>query len=346
MTALTLLAFLLLLGTAILVHELGHFLAARVVRVRIDELGIGLPPRLKELGTWNGTQLTLNWIPLGGFVRPAGEFDASVPDGLAASPALHRALVFLAGSAANLVLALALVTLGMMLGWPDRVAVEQVMPGSPADAAGLLPGDLVLSADGLEINDTMDLHGIIHASLGKSLGLDLLRGERLLHIELTPRTSWPEGQGPAGFMTRFDLTRYPVPTAVQRAASQLLNLIGATAELSIQLLNGSAETGSVRLSGPLGLKQMSDQAVRTAVDLGEIYPMLYLGAWISVALALTNMLPLPALDGGRLLFVLLGLLRGRRFDLRLEKLIHAAGMVGLLALLLVLTARDILDPLF
>lgn len=345
-TLLSLAIFLLLIGSAILIHELGHFLAARSAGVRIEELGLGLPPRMKRLGSWRGTEITLNWIPLGGFVRPAGEFDASVPGGLASSPAPARIAVLLAGSGANLLLALSLLSAGMAIGWPDQVEVAAVMPGSPAEAAGLLPGDVVVAAEGVEIHDTGQLSSLIYGHVGESISLNLLRGDQTQLLELTPRTAWPEGEGPAGFMTRFRVVRYPLPKAVARGAAQLAGLIRSTVQLSARLITGEADAGTVRLSGPLGLKQLSDQAVDTALDIREGFPILYIGAWISVALALTNLLPLPALDGGRVLFVVLGVLRGKQIDARVEKLVHAVGMIGLLALLLALTARDIVDPLF
>jgi regulator of sigma E protease len=345
-TLMSLAIFLLLIGSAIVIHELGHFLAARGARVRIVELGIGLPPRIKTLGNWRGTAITLNWIPLGAFVRPAGEFDPSVAGGLAASLPLARIAVLLAGSGANFLLAFALLTAGMVTGWPDQVEVTEIMAGSPAEIAGVLPGDVVESAEDIEIHDTGELRDLIYDHISEPITLSLLRGDRASVIELTPRASWPEGEGPAGFMTKFRIARYPLPRAAARGAAQLAGLIRSTAQLSARLLLGEGEADSVRLSGPLGLKQLSDQAVDTALEIGEGFPILYIGAWISVALALTNLLPLPALDGGRVLFVVLGLLWGRQIDAKVEKLFHAAGMVGLLALLLALTARDIVDPLF
>jgi len=345
-TLFSLAIFLLLVGSAILIHEVGHFLAARGAGVRIEELGLGLPPRIKRLGEWRGTAITLNWIPLGGFVRPAGEFDPSVQGGLAASPALARIAVLLAGSGANLLLAYGLLSAGMAVGWPDQVEVTAVMAGSPADAAGLLPGDVVEAAEGVEIHGTEGLRDLIRDHIGQPITLSLLRGSQSAEIVLTPMESWPEGEGPAGFLSRFKIVRYPLPRAASRGAAQLAGLVRSTAQLSARLLLGEEETESVRLSGPLGLKQLSDQAVDTAFEIEEGFPVLYIGAWISVALALTNLLPLPALDGGRVVFILLGVLRGRQIDAKVEKVVHAVGMVGLLALLLALTARDIVDPLF
>ncbi len=136
-------AFGAILGAVILVHELGHFAAARAVRVRIKELGIGLPPRLARLGSFWGAEISLNLIPLGGFVRPAGEFDSSVSDGLAASSSMARIGILSAGSLANLLLSVVLMTAAFMLGWPDQIEVLSVETGSPAAAAGLLPADRI-----------------------------------------------------------------------------------------------------------------------------------------------------------------------------------------------------------
>ncbi len=341
-----LIAFGAILGAVILVHELGHFAAARAVRVRIKELGIGLPPRLARLGSFWGAEISLNWVPLGGFVRPEGEFDASVSDGLAASSPMARIGILSAGSLANLLLSVVLMTAAFMLGWPDQVEVLSVETGSPAAAAGLLPADRILKAGGQPIREAGELRDILAAATGAPVRLEIARGEQIVETTIRPRTHPPEGHGPAGFTSSGVLIRYEPLPAFARAAEKVADLIAATVQVTADALGPGKNHPGVRLAGPLGLKQASDQAVRNASDWEEPFPVLFLTAWLSLAVAMTNLLPLPALDGGRILLVLIEAIRSRRMDPKVEKWVHALGMGVLLVLTLALTARDVMDPLF
>ncbi len=341
-----LIAFGAILGGVVLVHELGHFAAARACGVRIKELGIGLPPRLARLGSLWGAEISLNWVPLGGFVRPAGEFDASVPDGLAASPPLARVGILSAGSLANLLLSVSLMTAAFMVGWPDQVEVISVEPGSPAAAAGLLPADRILSAGGEPVRESGELRHLLEASAGAPVVLEIERGALIVETTIFPRTDPPEGRGPAGFTSSAILVRYGPVAAFERATIKVADLFAATVRVTANALTPGDDDPDVRLAGPLGLKQASDQAVRNALDWNEPFPVLFLSAWLSLAVAMTNLLPLPALDGGRILLVFIEVIRSRRMQPKVEKWVHALGMASLLVLLLALTARDIADPLF
>lgn len=341
-----LIAFGAILGIVILVHELGHFAAARAVKVQIKELGIGLPPRLARLGSLWGSEISLNWIPLGGFVRPAGEFDASVSDGMAASSSLARISILGAGSLANLLLSVLLMTAAFMLGWPDQVEVLALETGSPAAAAGLMPADKILEADGKPIHEAGELRDILAAAMGAPVRLVIERGEQIVETTIRPRTHPPDGLGPAGFTSSGVLVRYGPVSAFGKATSKVGELIAATVQITAEALTPGEGDPGVRLAGPLGLKQASDQAVRNASDWKEPFPVLYLAAWLSLAVAMTNLLPLPALDGGRILLVIVEVVRSRPLEPKIEKLAHVLGMIGLLALTLALTVRDVLDPLF
>jgi regulator of sigma E protease len=339
-------AFGAILGVVVLIHELGHFAAARACRIRIRELGIGLPPRLVRLGSFLGAEISLNWIPLGGFVRPAGEFDASVSNGLAASPPMARIGVLSAGSLANLVLSVSLLTAAYVLGWPDQVEILAVEADSPAEAAGLLPADRILKAGGEPVREPGKLRDLLSASAGTPVLLEIERGGQIVTTTIWPRVDPPLGRGPAGFTSSGVLVQYKPHSAFARATEKTAELIAATARVTADALSPGSSDRDVRLAGPLGLKQASDQAVRNASDWKEPFPVLYLAAWLSLAVAMTNLLPLPALDGGRILLVLIEVVRSQPLEPRIEKLVHALGMLGLLALTLALTARDVMDPLF
>ncbi len=341
-----LLIFVFLLAGLVAIHELGHLVAAILCRVKVKEFGIGLPPRLLKLGEWRGMAITLNLVPLGGFVRPAGEFDPTVPNGLAASPAWARILVFAAGPLANFILGYFVFTAGFMTGWPDQVTVVSTLPGYPAEAAGLLPDDVILSANGQALRDSSQLTTILYANLGKPIELQVKRGSETLTLSMTPRANIAADERPVGLNTSNTYASQPLPVALLRAGEQVVIQIRETFGLPLRVLNRETKVEEVRFSGVVGLKQVSDKVVENSFKWKEIYPILHLTAVVSIALGLTNLLPLPALDGGRIAFVLLELLRGKPVNVKREKLIHAAGMVGLLGLMVMLVVQDVVNPLF
>jgi regulator of sigma E protease len=336
--------FIIILGVLVFVHELGHFIAALLARVKIKEFGFGLPPRLRRIASWRDTEITLNWLPLGGFVRPEGEFDPDIPEGLAASSPWARLGIFAAGPLANLIIGLCLLVLGFMAGWPDQVKVVDVFTVSPAEIAGLQSHDVITQVNGSPVHNTTELRDLIYENKGHPITFSIQRNGELSTITLTPRNTWPEGEGPAGFVTSGVIIKYKLPTALRRGVEQMIALVQETAHLTIRLARGQIPSGEARITGPVGLKQVSDQAVANAIQWDEWFPLLYLGAWMSTAIGLTNLLPLPALDGGRALFVGIEIFRGKRISIKVEKAIHAAGVVVLLILFAALTLNDIRHP--
>jgi regulator of sigma E protease len=233
-----------------------------------------------------------------------------------------------------------------MVGWPDQVEILSVEANSPAATAGLLQADRILMADGQSIRSPGELRELLEASAGAPVLLEIERGAQIIESTIWPRTNPPEGHGPAGFTSSGVLVRYEPLPAFVRATEKVADLISATVQVAVDALSPDKSNPGVRISGPLGLKQASDQAVRNASDWEEPFPVLYLAAWLSLAVAMTNLLPLPALDGGRILLVLIEAIRSQRTDPKVEKWVHALGMLCLLVLTLALTARDVMDPLF
>lgn len=343
MTGLASLLFLIaLLALLVAAHEAGHLIAALALRIRVAEVGLGLPPRLARLACFGPTAVTLNLVPLGGFVRPAGEHDRTVAGGLAGASPLRRLLVFVAGAAANLLLALAILTAGFATRWPDVVRVVSVAPGSPAEAAGLAAGDQILTLDGERVTLAEDLSRALSRLAGGTVRLEVLRGEQTLVLEVALRLTPPAGQGPAGFESTGELVSYPLPRAVARAAQTIGSMVTGTGQALAGLLRGE---GGVTVSGPIGLKHVSDQALENAVAWEVVYPVLYLAAWFSVAIGLFNLLPWPALDGGLALLALVEIASGRRLSDSAERRLQAYGMAVLLLLMLVLAAVDVLRTL-
>ncbi len=361
--------FIIIIGGLIFLHELGHFLAALKLGVKIKEFGLGFPPRL--LGTardkngqrrWfsvrapqdldpNSIIYSLNFLPLGGFVRPAGEDDPTVPNGLAAAPKLTRLIVLAAGPGANLLIGILVFTLAFATGWPqttDRLRIKGVVSDAPADVSGVQPGDIVLTANGETITAENNLlPEITHANLGQPVQLVLERSGRQLEITVIPRTEWPRNQGPMGVVLdrEWTLVTQPLPQAFLSSLTQIGLQVRETFLLPFRMIEGQMQTKEVRFVSVVGLKDISDQVVKTAVEVQAVFPLLQFIGLITVALALTNLLPLPALDGGRILFVLIEAVRGRRIDPLREGYVHVMGMLVLLALMVVMVINDIIDPI-
>lgn len=339
-----LLIFALVLGGLIFVHELGHFLVALRLGIKVKEFGLGFPPRLLTIGRWCGTDFTLNAIPFGGFVRPLGEDDPSIEGGLAAATPWRRVAVLVAGSVANVLLAILVLTVGFATRWPDRVTILEVAAHSPAESVGLRAGDIVLRANSQAIHLPPQLAEITYSSLGKTVRLEIQRNGATLEVTVVPRTEWPEAEGPIGVALSWEIITYPLPKAVVRALQETTHQIHEIVMVPARLITNQIQPGEVRLVSPVGLKAINDQAVDVAVQLGQLFPVLQLLAFVSLALAVTNLLPLPALDGGRILFVLLEKARGKRIAPEKEGLVHFVGMAMLLGLMAMLVIQDIMDP--
>ena len=176
------------LAALIIIHEFGHFTAARLFKIPVEEFGLGFPPRVATLFTAGGTKFTLNLLPLGGFVRPKGENDPEIPDGLAAANPWKRLGVLIAGPLANLLVGVVLYAMIInRLGAPvpDQVQVIEIAPGSPAEEAGLLPGDLIVQVNEQEIDGTESIHNAIYENLGEVTQITFLRDGEAATVALS-----------------------------------------------------------------------------------------------------------------------------------------------------------------
>jgi regulator of sigma E protease len=424
----TVVTFLVVLGVLVLVHELGHFLTARLFKVRVEEFGFGFPPRLyprpaivERLKTQGKTVYSLNALPLGGFVRLAGESgvvtpgrgssvrpgDAPVrdanavtaddPGAFATKPAWQRAIVLVAGAVNNMALAMGLVFLIFaVIGTPQpKIEIVGVALHSPAARAGIVPGDIVRSVDGRVPRDSADFKALTGAHPGRPVTLVLARQGHAYTVQLVPRTSGiPCDQGPMGVITN-PVDGHNVPVGAGQALNVALHVPAAMAQsiggALVQLAAGQTQTGGRGLPppgpsgctysslyvtfggqvhdepdvgtargvlqpdpclstsgsgsglvGPIGIiRQVGCEA--NAVHTQGWVPLLTLVAEISADLAIVNLLPIPALDGGRLLFVLISLVARRRLRPEVEGMAHALGMAALLTLIFVVSWHDVMN---
>jgi len=343
--------FLIVLTPIVLVHELGHFTAARLSNIKVDEFGFGLPPRALTITERGGTIFSLNWIPLGGFVRPAGEDDPDVPGGLAGASKRARLFVLSAGAGANFIMAFFVFWISFMLGAP-AVTIHAVNSGSPAEIAGLQTDDVILQANGMTVENSNVLTTIIYKEAGNPVTLLIERNGEEQAVTLTPRL--PEEyntatDGPTGISIGYStngkrLTHGVVESAIL-AVNSITDYVQMFFRMPMMLIRGEISAADARPVSVVGISQIAGQAAEASVFLGNVYPLLDMIAFISIALGLTNLLPIPALDGGRILFVLIEGVRGKRIEPEKEGMVHMVGMMLLLGLMAYMIVNDVINPI-
>ena len=304
-----------------------------------------------------GTEYTLNWMPVGGFTRMLGEEDPTAPDSFAAAPKRWRALTLFAGPLFNVVLAFVIFVVMYMAGAPEPkdivVVIGSIKPGSPSDVAGLVPGDLILAVNGQPTHRTNEVSQITRANLGQPIILSIQRDQARLELPATPRRADefdPAKEGPLGITIgeqalNWTLRFYSLPEALPLGLQATVGSIGATVLAPVAILRGLIPLSDARPVGPVGIAQIAGAQAEASLRLRGLFPILQLAGFLSVAIGLTNLLPLPALDGGRLVFILVEVIRRRRIDPRKETIVHLVGMALLLALMLLITFQDILNPI-
>jgi regulator of sigma E protease len=462
-------AFVLVLIPAVIIHEIGHFVAAKTVGITILEFGIGLPPRMVKLFTYKGTDYTLNWIPLGGFVRPLGEDivrqlgDESTEEdrkeaearGIQKTKSVNEArplsrIWFLAGGAlANFVMALVLFAVIALIGLPTitggrtnvlyvtpgsslgeaglqpldaveavndetylfsdeliarlyalegetvtlrvrRVGVEEpimltaqlpdvdtalsqqsapvivgVADDSPAQDSGLQPLDLIRSLNGVTVSNNEELRDLVMENRGSEVTLRVLREGQEIEVQITPRIEYPQDQGSMGvqlagapgmFAEALGLTfqdgdpqQAVLPLAfgdaISYATTRFSEVISTIASVPGRILSGDANEEELRLTSIVGISQIGSFYLQESIERNQPTLIIEYIALISLVLGLTNLLPIPALDGGRILFVIIEVIRGRPIAPEREGMVHLIGLALLLSLMVVVMFNDIVNPL-
>lgn len=339
---LTVASFLGMLIVLVFAHEFGHFITAKLAKVKVEEFGIGFPPRLFSFRK-EETTYSLNAIPLGGFTKMAGEEDPTIPNGLAGKSIPVRVLVLTAGSLMNILLPILFFTVSLMLPHNvvmEEVYVEEVAPGSPAYTAGIEPGDKIISVNNRPVNSRNDVVYSIQLHLGSEIKMLTLKIDGSQHeVYLTPRWRPPEGQGPTGILiTGTNITHvrksYPFWQAIPSSFVHCWEILMLFRnEIASWFIQGTLP----QLTGPIGIAELTGQVARAGLS-----PLLEFAALISINLAIINLFPFPGLDGGRLIFVFLEWVRrGEKISPKKEGLIHLIGMAVLLALIIVISYYDI-----
>jgi len=349
---LTIIVFIVILGLLIFVHELGHFWVAKRNGVKVEEFGFGFPPRI--FGIKRGeTTYSLNLIPLGGFVKILGEGgqEKQNPRSFAAKKIWRRAAILASGVTMNILLAVVLLSIGFMIGLPSavdddrevvgaKVKITQVEPGSPAERAGLKTGDAILAVSNpvqqIEIQKVAQVQEFSDQNRGQEISLAVEREKQLTELKIIPaQEGLPLGVG----LTRVADISYPWYRAIYEGLLGTIALvwliISYLGVLLWQLIVGGQMVGEI--AGPVGIFNLTGQAAR----MGFIY-ILQLTVLLTVNLAIINALPFPALDGGRLLFLLVEKIKGSPVSQRIEQAVHAAGFIFLILLMVLITVRDVI----
>jgi regulator of sigma E protease len=341
-TLITIIIGIVVLSILVLVHELGHFIPAKASGVLVEEFGIGLPPRL--FGIKRGeTIYSINWIPFGGFTKLSGEVDPDAPRSLASKSVWVRLLVLSGGILLNLILPFILLSVAYMIPHDivtGQVVIQEVNPGSPAEMAGIEPGDTILSVNGRTLSNGRDLARQVQLNLGKEITVGIEHEDLTMEeVSLTPRWRPPEGQGSMGVLSQ---TMNP---AIVPESYPFFQAIGVGTRSCFEVLtiyrNGIAGMilGTVPFvpAGPVAIVQITGEVAQAGIS-----PVFEIAAFISIAVAVTQMIPFPALDGGRILFVLIEWARrGKRVSPKIEGLVHSIGFIVLMALIVLISYQDV-----
>ncbi len=373
----SLLYFLAVLAVLVISHEFGHFIAAKKTGMGVHEFGFGFPPRFlgiqfkkdkklhfrfvlgnRDLNASDeeyGTVYSFNWLPLGGFVKIKGENgeEAADQNSFASKKYWQKSLVLCAGVLMNIVLAMVLLTAGYMIGLPQtvdsmtdvsnvadrRIEILQTLPGKPAEAAGIEAGDVILQVGDLQNPRLKQMQAYVDEHKNETILVRVKRDGEIIEKKIQPVVYSETGKGGLGIaIAEMGTVRYGFFKSIWEGTKAtfwyLKEIIVAFYLLLKGLLAGNGAGEAV--SGPVGVAVMTGRVAR----LGWIY-LIQFAAMLSLNLAVFNILPIPALDGGRLLFVTINKLRGKDVSQRIEQIFHTVGFALLMLLVIVVTVRDI-----
>ena len=364
----TVVAFIGVLVLLVLVHELGHFIVAKRAGITVQEFGVGFPPRIGSV-VWHGTRYSVNWIPLGGFVKMLGEdgdaeaekmrerglseaaVDKAMQGAFNRKPIWVRIVVLLAGVVMNFLLAALLFAVALSLPAQQGrgpLTVTEVQADSPAVTAGLQVGDLITAADGRTFPVSRDLTAYVRSRAGHQVELTVLRGGQELALAVTPRalsaSDEAKGLGAVGF--GYEPERFvEIPPAVSGPFAAGWEGVRAAGDLALKIPGGlaSAVAGLVGLApdagtavGPIGIASETGKVLRAPL----VSQLIFVGI-LSVNLAVLNVLPFPPLDGGRIAVVVIEAIRRRRLPAEREALVYLTGFMVLIFLVILISIRDV-----
>ena len=347
------LLFIVIIIALVMTHEAGHFFTAKAFGIYVHEFGVGFPPRAWAF-KYGETEYSVNWLPIGGFVRLEGEESAAHPRSLAVRPRWQRLIVLASGAVVNLILPVVL--FATALSWPHEVPVGRaeitnVVEGAPADLAGLQAGDLIFEIDGRDATNVSEASRYIRLNVGNTIDILVRRDGEFITLPVKARWSPPEGQGPTGIGIApsvvapdgrpfTETEALPPWESIPQGFRQTWDTMILARNEIIGWFRGST---SPQFAGPVGIADTVGELARqqeTASD--AVSPLLEIAALLSINLGILNLLPLPMLDGGRIFFLLIEVVRrGKRIAPEREAFVHMIGFLVFISFALVITFFDI-----
>lgn len=315
----------------ILLHELGHFTVAKLVGIRVNEFAIGMGPKVLQT-TKGETQYTLRLLPIGGYVKMEGEEENSDdPRSFGKVPPLSRMAVVVAGAVMNFVLAIIVLSIVSFNTGTPTTFIEESILDSPAFTSGILAGDNIISINGIKTNTWDKISSTISKAdpLGK-LEIEILRNEEQIIIYVQPKIE--EGRTIIGIIPKSEKS---IIAGIKGGFQKTGMFINVMFEFVTMIFKGKVSTND--LSGPVGVIKEVGNAAKMGIN-----NLLFLLGFISVNLGFFNLLPIPALDGSRLVFLFIELLRGKPIDPDKENFIHMIGFILLISLMLIVTYKDLI----
>lgn len=367
-TLISIIVFILILAVLVIVHEFGHFIVAKKSGIRVDEFGFGFPPRAVKLFKRGETWFTLNWLPFGGFVKIFGEnpedVETSGPNkgrSFVDKSKWTQAAVLFAGPFFNLLFAWFILFIMFAIGSPAiydehdakyihdaYVAVVEINPDSPADEAGVLIGDEIVflkyENQTFQIESPEEISQVIASHGTESFVLGFERKGLMLEESVTPRYGLFEGQSTPALgvsLGTVGTLRLPIHKAFVKGLTKTWELTKSTVVFLGDLISGlfvGDKTNLQSVTGPVGIVPV----VGDAIQIGFSF-LIIITALISINLAIINLLPFPALDGGRLLFILIEKIKGSPIRSHTARVVNSIGFLVLIALMLLVTVRDIVN---
>ena len=350
----SLIEFVAALSILLFVHELGHFIVGKLFGIQAEEFGFGYPPKLIKLFNWKGTDFTINLIPFGAFVRFKGEDDPNIEGGLYKANKWKRLGTLVAGPFMNLltgVLLFSLVVSKTGIPQPNIVEIAGIAPGSPAAEAGLKETDIIQAVNGKEITDIFEVIGLVQENLGEEITLTILQNNETENIIVIPRIDPPEGEGAIGIIMQNPTEKVGFLRAIPLGGRVALEQGRQLLSIPGMLIRGEVNPQETRMLSPKGIFDVYSQVREDERVIEQNDPSLIILniAWffgiISISLGFSNLLPIPALDGGRILFILPEIFLGKRMPAKYENLIHFIGYSGLLILMGYVFYQDIINPI-
>ncbi len=353
-STLSLIEFIAALSVLLFLHEFGHYMVGKLFGITAEEFGFGYPPRLIKLFSIGETEFTLNWIPFGAFVRFKGEEDPEEEGGLASTGKWKRLGTLLAGPLMNILTGILLFSLVVaQTGVPQENIVDiiNVAEGSPAQLAGIQSGDTLVEIAGIPIGDIYTVREVVNENLGEIIEIKILRDEEIISLSAPPRENPPEGEGALGIVMSNPVDKIGFIRSIPYGGKLAVEQIRQILSIPAMLIRGQVQTEDMRLLSPKGIYDVYSQVREEERELEQGQPGLaainiaWFFAVISVALGFSNLLPIPALDGGRILFIIPEILFGKRVPPRYENAIHFVGYISLLVIMAYVLFQDFLNPI-